>query len=83
MQQDEKLHTPKAFFKNFSEHFPVGALKTFSALKYHMTRRAENRLLDAGAVVETQFGLMIHPARFLKWMLIERPAELARDQDVA
>lgn len=79
MQEDEKLHTPSAFYSRFRDHFPVGTLRTYRALQYHLSRRRENRLVEAGAVQDGKFGVLVHPARFLKWLLLEQPS----DQDAA
>jgi hypothetical protein len=43
--------------------------KTYSALRYYLDHRAENGLLEAGAVIESPLGLLIDPERFDSWVL--------------
>lgn len=75
---DEKLHTPRAFHKRFADRFPIGAPSSLRTIERLLEQRARNNLATSGAAVETRFGVMIHPAKFMKWLLIECPSDQDR-----
>ena len=58
------LVRPSDFQRSCAEQF-----RTIEALRYHLTRRRRNGLLESGAVVETPIGMRINPERFQAWML--------------
>jgi len=58
------LMRPSAFQRRCPEQF-----RSLAALRYHLTRRRANGLVESGAVVETPIGLRINPERFEQWML--------------
>lgn len=59
-----KLIKPQEFQRDNSVHFP-----TLSALRFHITHRRENGMLESGAVVESPLGLRIDPERFPEWLM--------------
>jgi hypothetical protein len=57
-----ELVKPRDFWLDHRDEIP---LRTFSALRYHLEKRHQNGLISSGAVVESPFGLLIRPTRFL------------------
>ncbi len=64
------LVRPRDYQRSCAEQF-----RTLESLRYHLTRRRVNGLVEAGAVVETPLGLRIDPERFQQWMLGKPPGQ--------
>lgn len=59
-----KLERPREFQRRHADLFP-----SISSLRYHLDKRHENGMLEAGVVLETALGLRIDPERFPAWLL--------------
>jgi hypothetical protein len=57
-----ELVRPRDFWREHGDELPI---RTYSAFRYYLGRRHVNGLVSSGAVVESPFGLLIRPNRFL------------------